>query len=269
MANINITQLQKIMVKQAPVVAALESTRLPIRIPVFRRPVTAPMPQPVKPTQIGNTSMILGSRNTRPLWFDGRFLAAADVQREQNYFLRRQAYLSRDGGFGVVHGLTVDQGVTNTQPATNETIVIRAGDGITPSGELVMISEDLTIQLSDIADEENLDEQFGLSEAPQQPARTRTGIYVIALRGVQFSANPISTYPANLSAPRITHDGDIVEATAVSLVPYPNPVNNYDTSLQRAALAWGIFVQQNAVSMPDSLLPIASDQPGPQRNPVG
>ncbi len=208
-------------------------------------------------TRFPNNSLILAGRATRPLWFDGRFLSACDLQREQNFFLRKQAHLGKAAGFGVLHGLTVDQGAANTQPASAETIVIRAGVGINPCGELVMIPSDLTIELSDLADEENLEVQFGLSQTPQQPGRTRTGLYVVALRPVQFTANPISSYPASLQAPRITHDGDIVEATAVSLVPFPNPVNNYDASLQQAALAWQIFVAGNAGPLSDSLLPLA------------
>jgi hypothetical protein len=187
---------------------------------------------------------ILTGQQTRPLWFDGRFLAARDLTAEQNYFLARQAELGRAGGFGVIHGLTVDQG---PKPFTGETLVIHAGDGLTPSGRLVMISTDLTLQISDIADEENLEEQFGLSESPQQPQRTRTGLYVLALRPVEFTANPIASYPTNLSSPNLAHDGDIVEATAVSLIPYPNPVNTYDASAQQAAVARQIFVGGNGV----------------------
>ena len=200
-----------------------------------------------------NAAPVVASSNTRPLWFDGRFLASHDLAREQNYFLRRQAIMARAGGFGVLHGLTVDQG----QPAGPETIVIHAGAGITPSGALVMLTTDLTIQLSDIADEENLDEEFGLATSPQQPSRTRTGLYVIALRSVQFTANPITFYPANLQSPRVSKDGDIVEATAVSLVPYTNPVNQYDGSLQQAALARQIFVTGDTGNLATSLLPLA------------
>ncbi len=209
---------------------------------------------PSKPA--ANASAVQGGSQTRPLWFDGRFLAARDLEREQIYFLRRQAEMGRAGGFGVVHGLMVSQGAASGSP-NPETIVIQAGNGITPSGALVMIPTDLTIQLSDLPDEQDLDEQFGLSATPQQPARTRTGLYVIALRPVQFTANPISAYPASIQSPRVAHDGDVVEATAVSLVPYTNPVNNYDASLQQAAVARQIFVAGDTGTLSDSLLPLA------------
>jgi hypothetical protein len=216
---------------------------------LFFPPIRFVPPQPA--------GVVYGGAHTRPLWFDGRFLAAHDLSREQHFFLQRQAELGRAGGFGVVHGLLVDQGATITHPPSAQTIVVHAGVGITPAGSLVMISSDLTIQLSDLPDEENLDVQFGLSTAPQQPARTRTGLYVIALRAVQFTANPITFYPATLQSPRIARDGDIVEATAVSLIPYTNPVNNYDASLQQAALARQIFVEGDAGTLDNSVLPLA------------
>src|ERR1043166_8553599 len=76
-------------------------------------------------------STVLDRRRSRTLWFDGRFLAARDLQREQNYFLQRQADLGTAAGFGVIHGLWI------TQAGDAETIVIHAGQGVTPAGELV------------------------------------------------------------------------------------------------------------------------------------
>src|SRR5271157_883011 len=204
-----------------------------------------------------NGSIVLDSRRTRPLWFDGRFLAAKDLEREQNYFLQRQADLGQAGGFGVMHGLFVNQPPTAGPVSDAETIIVQAGDGITPAGELVMIPNDLTIRLSDLAEEENLGLQFGISTMPQQPPRTRTGLYVIALRPVEFTANPITSYPTSIQGSRTTHDGDIVEATAVSLVPYPNAINSSDPTQQRAMLARQIFVASNAGTLADSLLPLA------------
>jgi hypothetical protein len=230
-------------------VAKRRVTQLPIkRLPIFRISGTLSV--------VGNDAIIAVSCKTRPLWFDGRFLAAPDVQCEQNYFLQGQSALGRAAGFGVVHGLTVDQGAGGGGADSAETIVVRAGDGITPSGELVMLSQDLTIRISDLPDAQKLDELFGLAEVPKQPARARTGIYVLALRPVQFTANPIATYPADLQSPRIAQDGDVVEATAVCLVPYPNPVDNFDMPLQQAALAHEIFVLGNSPVLPDSLLPL-------------
>jgi len=204
-----------------------------------------------------NGSLIINSQRTRPYWFDGRFLAARDLAREQDYFLERQANLAQAAGFEVIHGLQVTLPGPSDPNNDAETIIISAGQGITPSGELVLITSDLTLKLSDLAEEENLDVQFGLSRNPQPPARTRTGLYVLALRPVEFSANPIASYPTSIQGSRTTHDGDIVEATAAVLVPYPDPVSSFDAAHRRAALARQIFVTGSPSQLSSSLLPLA------------
>jgi len=209
-----------------------------------------------------NGSLVIDSERTRPQWFDGRFLAARDLQREQDYFLQRQADLGQAAGFGVIHGLMVDTPAANDTTATAETVIIRSGQGVTPAGELVLMPSDLTIDLGDLPDEQNLDLQFNLSSIPNIPARTRTGLYVLALRPVEFTANPITSYPTSIQGTRTTHDGDIVEATAVSLVPYPDPISwsgatAQDSWTRRAALARQIFVNANGTQLSDSILPLA------------
>jgi hypothetical protein len=205
-----------------------------------------------------NGSLVIASQRTRPLWFDGRFLAARDLQREQNYFLQRQADMGQAAGFGVIHGLQVNLPTAGDA----DTIVISAGQGTTPAGELVLIPNDLTVHLTDLPNEQNLDQQFNLAQIPNSPARTRSGLFVLALRPVEFTANPITSYPTSIQGTRTTNDGDIVEATAVSLVPYPNPVSwsnasSTDASQQRAALARQIFLNANPAQLSDSLLPLA------------
>src|SRR6476659_2699272 len=55
-----------------------------------------------------NAHVLVGDpRRWRPRWFDGRFLAASDLQAEQNYFLVRQSDLGRAAGSGVIEGLEV------------------------------------------------------------------------------------------------------------------------------------------------------------------
>lgn len=206
-------------------------------------------------------ALVVNSRRTRPFWFDGRFLAARDLMREQDYFLQRQADLGQASGFGVIHGLQVD-----TPPAGStgsaDTLIIRAGQGTTPAGELVLMPGDMSVRLGDLPDEQNLDVQFNLSRQPTPPARTRSGLFVLALRPVEFTANPIASYPTNIQGTRAAHDGDIVEATAVALVPYPNPVNwtganSTDAAQMRAALARQIFLGPGGSALSDSILPIA------------
>jgi hypothetical protein len=217
-----------------------------------------PDPQPGSDLGIyqGNGSVVLDSRRTRPQWFDGRFLAARDLLREQNYFLLREADLAKSPGFGVTAGLLVDA-VPAGGGASAGTVVIRAGQGVTPAGELVGIPSDLTVRLADLAEEQSLDVQFGISTPALAARRTRTGLYVIGLRPVEFTANPIAAYPTMIGGAVTKHDGDIVEATAVSLVPWPGPASNYGATTRNAALARQIFLTGNPGQLPDSLLPLA------------
>ena len=203
-------------------------------------------------------ALVLDSRRRRPLYFDGRFLAARDLAREQDYFLQRQADLGRTAGFGVVRGLQVSRVVQN-QHLTTDGIHVAAGHGVTPSGELVLLPSALEVRLSDLAEEQKLDLNFGLGVIPSPPRRTRTGLYVLALRPVEFTANPITSYPTSIQGTRQTHDGDIVEATAIALVPYPDPVSNFEPDQRRSALAAQIFSGRSATQsrLNDALLPIA------------
>jgi hypothetical protein len=209
-----------------------------------------------------NGSLVVDSQRTRPYWFDGRFLAARDLQREQDYFLQRQADLGQAAGFGVIHGLWVDTPPANDPSSDADMVIVRSGQGTTPAGELVLLPNDLTIHLSDLPDEQNLDVQFNLAPIPNAPARTRSGLYVLALRPVEFTANPITSYPTSIQGTRTTHDGDIVEATAITLAPYPNPVSwtrssSQDAALLRAAIARQIFLNANPSQLSDALLPLA------------
>jgi hypothetical protein len=220
--------------------------------PIRGVPLSLPV---VSITPLGENSVVTASASTRPLWFNGRFLAAQDLQRDQDSFLSRQAAIGQSAA-GVIHGLHVNRAISGSEPDA-ETLIITAGQGITPGGFLVMFASDLTVRLSDIAEEEDLDLQFGASETPQPMMRTRSGLYVIALRPAQFTANPITSYPSEIQGNSQTQDGNVVEATAVSLVPYPIPAANYDTISQNAAAARQVFVENNSGNVSDSLLPVA------------
>ena len=54
-------------------------------------------------------------RRERPRYFDGRFLAARDLIRDQQYFLTREADLGRAAGSGVANGLFVAPGPRRTR----------------------------------------------------------------------------------------------------------------------------------------------------------
>jgi hypothetical protein len=195
-------------------------------------------------------TLVVDERRRRPLYFDGRFLTARDLTREQQYFLARQADLGRAGGTGVVHGLMVtSNGGTS--------LTIGAGHGVTVGGETVILPKALTVQLSNLAEVQRLDVSFGLSRRPSPPPRSRSGLYVLALRAVEFSANPIASYPTSVTDPRTVEDGEIVEAAVATLIPYPDDGARSDTGMRRARAAREIFVEGATRGLPVDALPLA------------
>ena len=152
---------------------------------------------PVEAPTLRNRGVLVEDpRRQRPRYFDGRFLAARDLIRDQQYFLTREADLGRAAGSGVAHGLSVSEG------ATRQTVAIAAGEGLTGAGELVLLPRPLTIDLADIPQTEQLSARFGLSRLPVAPPRSRTGLFVLGLRPVEFTANPIGAYPTTLTGAR-------------------------------------------------------------------
>lgn len=183
--------------------------------------------------------LVTDPRRTRPRWFDGRFLAARDLANEQNYFLVRQADHGRAGGSGVIEGLMVSE-MPDPQNETKR-LCIDAGYGFTDTGEMVVIPDQLAIDPANIPEMQRLDAAFGLQQIPSEPGRSRTGLYVIALRPVEWTANPISAYPTSLTGERTVQDGDIIEGVVVSLVPYADNGSD-DWERRRARVAREIFL---------------------------
>jgi hypothetical protein len=197
-------------------------------------------------------NIFLEETRRRPLYFDGRFLAARDLTREQAYFLSRQAELGRAGGYGVVTGLEVLPGTSGTR------IRIKAGHGITPNGEMVLIDKDLDLNLADVAAVQRLDVTFGLRRLPNAPVFQRSGLFILTLHAVEYTANPTASYPTSITGPRSVEDGDIVEATAVSLVPFPDDGSQVELSRRRSRAARQIFVLGQTSGIPaEEALPIA------------
>jgi hypothetical protein len=195
-------------------------------------------------------TLVVDERRRRPLYFDGRFLTARDLTREQQYFLARQADLGRAGGTGVVHGLMVtSNGGTS--------LTIDPGHGVTPAGETVILPKKLTVQLSNLAEVQRLDVSFGLSRRPLPAPRSRSGLYVLGLRAVEFSANPIASYPTSVTDPRTVEDGEIVEAAVATLIPYPDDGARSDTGMRRARAVREIFVDGATRALPVDALPLA------------
>lgn len=203
-----------------------------------------------------NAHVLVGDpRRWRPRWFDGRFLAASDLLSEQNYFLVRQADLGRAGGSGIIDGLGVT--IIDNPGDSPDQLTIAPGYGVSDTGELLTLLDPLTLNPADVPEMRRLDAAFGLQVIPNEPGQTRTGLYVLALRPVEWSANPIGAYPTSLTGQRTVEDGTIVEGVAVSLIPYPDQGNDESWERRRARVAREIFVEGRDRGFDSGVLPLA------------
>ena len=193
--------------------------------------------------------LVVEEHRRRPRYFDGRFLAARDLTRDQSYFLARQSATARAVGSGVVEGLEVGRGGPTT-------LTIGAGFGFTPSGELVSVPQPLQLDLADAARLQLLRSAFGRSRRPGPVLRNRFGIFALVLRPVEFTANPIAAYPSDLEARRTVEDGDIVEAAVASLLPVAD-VGADEIDARRAGLARQVFVGGEPIRLSPEVLPLA------------
>lgn len=78
-----------------------------------------------------------GTPLTRNHWFDGKFLRADDLARDQDYQRAALRLANQAGGFGVVHGLEVGL-------AGNE-ILLQPGLGLNADGELLLLNSELVV----------------------------------------------------------------------------------------------------------------------------
>ncbi len=190
-------------------------------------------------------------RRQRPRYFDGRFLAARDLIRDQQYFLTREADLGRTMGSGVAEGLLVHA------DGSAQSLTIDAGHGITPSGELVRLEQAIRLSIADLPRTEQLSAKFGLAQIPNPPARSRTGLFALALRPVEYTANPVGAYPTSVTGQRVVEDGDIIEATAVILVPWQDDGDGTALDVRRGRAARTIFTQAENQGLSANVLPLA------------
>lgn len=196
-------------------------------------------------------ALVFDNRRSRPWYFDGRFLAARDLTRDQNYSLVRLNDLGRAGGAGVAYGLHVSQGEAAT------TISISGGMGVSTGGETIELPAMENIELSDVPTIQRLDAAFGLSTRPNIPVRGGSGTYILALRAVEYTANPMASYPTSVAGERSVEDGDIIEAVAITLIPYPCGLGRDALGLDRAQMAHNIFVSGSGGGIPSGALPLA------------
>jgi hypothetical protein len=201
---------------------------------------------------LGSGTLILDGLRRRPRFFDGRFLTGADLTRDQDYVRQRQADMARASGTGVISGLwVVDQDM-----AMGDVLHISAGHGITPSGDLVMLSQDRDVPLMDLPVARTLDAAMGLSVAPSLPLSSRSGVFILGLRPVEFTANPIAAFPRSITGQATVEDGDIIEASAITIVPWADTGAGATLAEKRRAVARQIF-GKNPSGLPQNILPLA------------
>lgn len=191
---------------------------------------------------------------TLPLWFDGRFLTARDLNRQQSYFNARHASLSRSVGNGVIEGLEVAQ-----QPGSSlqDTIRISPGQGFAFDGAHINLPTEMHLNLADLSVQSALNAQLGLSTKPSAPLNTRSGLFVLSLRAVEFTANQTTSFPQTVTGERTVHMGDKIEAVAATLTPFA-PTQSALTNLDaRADAAHRIFATGKIDGVPSYALPLA------------
>jgi hypothetical protein len=104
---------------------------------------------------------------------------------------------------------------------------------------------------------EQLSARFGLGRRPQPPLRNRTGLFVLALRPVEFTDNPIGAYPTSITGQRTVEDGDVVEATAIVLVPWQDDGAADALPARRGRAAAAIFAGDGVRGVSANVLPLA------------
>ena len=197
--------------------------------------------------QIASKTVVLDDRRTRARYFDGRFLAARDLTREQTYALVRQADLGNARRGGVIRGLQVMR--------SGNTLHVAPGAGLTGNGELVTLPTTLTVAIGQIPEDDRLDISFGVVDLGQPAAGQRAGFYVLGLRAAEYAANPITRYPTMPRGAPGIEDGDILEVAALALHPFRYDAEG-DPDRLRSAVAREIFLVRGG-GVPADVLPLA------------
>ena len=87
--------------------------------------------------------------------------------------------------------------------------------------------------------------------------RNRTGLFVLALRPVEYTDKPIGAYPTSITGQRTVEDGDVVEATAVVLVPWQDDGAADALDARRSRAAATIFAGDGVRGLSANVLPLA------------
>lgn len=95
------------------------------------------------PARAGLTIIPGSTALTRLNYFDGKFLRADDLRLDQEYHRQLAALSVRGSGSGVVHGFKVEQAGNG-----GDTLLLRAGLAVTPSGHAVYLPADAQLTLA-------------------------------------------------------------------------------------------------------------------------
>lgn len=191
--------------------------------------------------------LIRDARRVRSRFHDGRFLTATDLTREQLYVLTRQADLSVARRGGIARGLEVRR--------RGAALHVTPGSGFTSNGELVTLPRALTVELADIPDDDRIDVSFGAVDVPEGDPRRRSGLYVLALRPLEYNSGRVTRYPLTVRGLPGVEDGEIVEAVSLTLQPFRFE-GDADPWVLRSELARSVFLTNGGVVAPD-VLPLA------------
>lgn len=200
-------------------------------------------------------AIIVDGGRRRPFYFDGRFLTANDLIADQNYIRARQSDLAQAIGTGVIRGLMVS--LAGDFATNNPQLEIQRGLGVTPAGDIVRLAEPVRLRLNRVPESQIVDAQLGVKLLANAAVNNRTGLYVLALRPIEFSANPVPVYPTSLDGVRTVRDGDLIEATAITLIPYPDRSGTENADDKRARVAREIFYESQRPGVLQEALPLA------------
>lgn len=200
----------------------------------------------------GAAGVYFDQRRTRTAWFEGQLVTADQFNRDQSYHVTRQADLGRTVGRGVVEGFGV------TAATDSETVVLVApGLGLAASGEIVNLPEAARIDLAEIPVQRRLDALLNGKGEAGAPPETRTGLFVLAASTVEYSSNPIASYPVSATSSRSLEDSIINEAVLFTLTPFPVPGTGTESGEWRASAAHRIFMENAEPSLPPGSLALA------------
>jgi hypothetical protein len=202
-------------------------------------------------------------QRTRARYSDGQVLGAEGFRRDHALFGQRQRDLGHIVERGVVAGLHVHQALLldeNDQPTDQPDptkLMIDAGHGVTRAGQTIVLRETITIDLTELPIFQQLDAVFGLDRRPRPPIRTQSGVFAVALRPVEFTANPVAPYPTSITGERRLEDGDVIEASVVTLVPLQTESSLDGVDAGPASLARRVFAAALDPLPLDDALPLA------------